>query len=135
MLREVTVKIGLERIDTQEEVIVEVLLNNDVIELVISSEFAKKRLIEHMIKMNIYYQKYRERMKINMISGQKQSIILRILQLTCHNFEIDWRTEEVSREVQKTVEAEAEKTRVAETKRKREDNKNKESGRIIGDLK
>jgi len=55
MLREVTVKIGLERIDTQEEVIVEVLLNNDVIELVISSEFAKKRLIEHMIKMNIYY--------------------------------------------------------------------------------
>jgi len=58
------------------------------------------------------------------------------------------KNDEVSREVWKTVEAEAEKTRVAETKRKqaeeggrkkkpkkREDNKNKESGRIIGDLK
>ena len=55
MLREVTVKIGLERIDTQEEVMVEVLLNNGIIELVISLEFAKKKLIEHMIKMNIYY--------------------------------------------------------------------------------
>jgi len=39
MLREVIVKIGLERIDTQEGVIVEVLLNSGTTELVISSEF------------------------------------------------------------------------------------------------
>jgi len=39
MLREVIVKIGLERIDTQEGVIVEVLLNSGITELVISSEF------------------------------------------------------------------------------------------------
>ena len=42
MLREVTVKIGLERIDTQKEVIVEALLNSGVTELVISSKFSRK---------------------------------------------------------------------------------------------
>ena len=42
MLREVMVKIGLERIDTQEGVMVEALLNSRATGLVISSEFAKK---------------------------------------------------------------------------------------------
>ncbi len=42
MLREVMVKIGLERIDTQKEVIVEVLLDSEAMELVMSSEFARK---------------------------------------------------------------------------------------------
>jgi len=41
-LREVMVKIGLERIDTQEGVMVEALLDSGAIGLVISSEFAKK---------------------------------------------------------------------------------------------
>jgi len=43
MLREVTVKIGLKRIDTQKGVIVKVLLDNDVTRLFISLEFAKSR--------------------------------------------------------------------------------------------
>jgi len=43
MLREVTVKIGLERIDTQEGITVEVLLDSGATELVMSSEFAKKQ--------------------------------------------------------------------------------------------
>jgi len=43
MLREVTVKIGLERIDIQEEITVEVLLDSGVTRLVMSSEFAKKQ--------------------------------------------------------------------------------------------
>ena len=42
LLREVTVKIGLERIDTQEGIIVKVLLDSGAAGLVISSEFAKK---------------------------------------------------------------------------------------------
>ena len=42
MLRKVTVKIELQRIDTQEGVTVEVLLDSSVIELVISLEFTKK---------------------------------------------------------------------------------------------
>ena len=42
LLREVTVKIGLERIDTQEGIMVKVLLDSGAAGLVISSEFAKK---------------------------------------------------------------------------------------------
>ena len=41
-LREVTVKIGLERLDTQEGVTVEVLLDSRATGLVMSSEFIKK---------------------------------------------------------------------------------------------
>jgi len=42
MLREVTVKIRLERINIQERVTVEALLDSGVMGLVISSEFARK---------------------------------------------------------------------------------------------
>ena len=79
MLREVTVKIGLERINTQKEIIVEVLLDSRVMGLVMSSEFARKQgfklkkldrsiyvrninsllnkkgPIEHTVEVNIYY--------------------------------------------------------------------------------
>ena len=43
MLREVMMKIGLERIDIQEEVIVEVLLDSGATGLVTSSEFTEKQ--------------------------------------------------------------------------------------------
>ena len=42
-LRKITVKIGLERIDTQEGVTVEELLNNRAMGLVMSSEFVRKQ--------------------------------------------------------------------------------------------
>jgi len=42
MLRKMTVKIELERINTQRGVTVEALLDSGVMELVMSSEFAKK---------------------------------------------------------------------------------------------
>jgi len=42
MLKEVTVKIGLERISIQEEVTVEALLDSRITELVMSLEFTKK---------------------------------------------------------------------------------------------
>ena len=43
ILREVTVKIGLERIDMQEGVTVEALLDSKVTGLVISLKFARKQ--------------------------------------------------------------------------------------------
>ena len=112
-LREVTVKIGLERINTQEKVTVEVLLNSGATGLVISSEFARKqgfklkklerpmnmrnvnRLlnkegpIENTVEINIYYQGHRERTEIDVIRGQKWTVILGIPWLACHNPEID----------------------------------------------
>ena len=42
-LREVTIKIGLERLDTQEGITVEALLDSGATELVMSSEFARKK--------------------------------------------------------------------------------------------
>jgi len=119
MLREVTVKIGLERIDTQEGITVEVLLDSGTTELVMSSEFAKKQgfklkklerpiqvrnvdeffnkegPIENTMEVNIYYQGHRERMEIDVIGGQKWSVILGMLWLVHHNPEINWRTGEV----------------------------------------
>ena len=42
-LREVTVKIGLEKVDIQEGVIVKALLDSRATELVMSSEFSRKQ--------------------------------------------------------------------------------------------
>ena len=118
-MREVTVKIGLERIDTQEGVTVEALLDSGATELVMSSEFARKQgfklkklerpinvrnvdgslnkegPIEHIVEVNIYYQGHRERTEIDVIGEQKWTVILGILWLAHHNPEIDWRTGEV----------------------------------------
>ena len=76
MLREVTLKIGLERIDTQEEVTVETLLDRPIYMKNVDGFFHKERPIKHIVEVNIYYQRYRERMEINMIGEQKWSIIL-----------------------------------------------------------
>jgi len=54
-----------------------------------NSSFNKKESIEYIIKVNIYYQEYRERMKINIIGEQKWKVILEILWLACHNPEIN----------------------------------------------
>ena len=119
LLREITVKIGLERIDTQEGVTVEALLDSGATGLVMSSEFARKqgfklkkleRLmqvrnvdgsfnkegpIENTMEMNIYYQGHRVRMEIDVIGGQKWTVILKMPWLAHHNPEIDWKTGEV----------------------------------------
>jgi len=42
------------------------------------NSFNKKGLIEHTVEVNIYYQGYREKIKINIISGQKWIIILKM---------------------------------------------------------
>ena len=113
LLREVTVKIGLERINTQEEVTVETLLDSKAMRLVMSSEFLRKQgfklkkienliyirnvdgtfnkegPIENTVEVNIYYQGHRERMEIDVIRGQKWNIILEIPWLACYNPEID----------------------------------------------
>ena len=85
------VKIGLERIDMQEGVMVEALLNSGTMGLVMSLEFAKRQgfklkkmerpiyvrnmnrtfnkkgPIENTVKVNIYYQRHRERKEIDVI--------------------------------------------------------------------
>ena len=112
-------KIGLERIDMQEGITAEALLDNSVTGLVMSLQFAGKQEfklkrierpiyvknvdgsfnkegpIQYTVEVNIYYQEYRERTKIDVIGGQKWSVILEISWLAYHNPEINWRTGEV----------------------------------------
>ena len=59
------------------------------------SSFNKKGPIEHMIEVNIYFRGHRERTEIDVIRGQKWTVILGMLLLARHNSEIDWRTDEV----------------------------------------
>ena len=118
-LREVTIKIGLERLDTQEEITVEALLDSGATGLVMSSEFARKKgfklkklerpmqvrnvdrsfnregPIENTVEVNVYYKGHIERMEINVIGGQKWGVILGMPWLECHNPEIDWKTGKV----------------------------------------
>ena len=55
----------------------------------------KERPIEYTMEVNIYYQGHRKRMEINVIGGQKWTVILGMPWLAHHNPEIDWRTGEV----------------------------------------
>jgi len=97
------VKIGLERVDTQEEITVEALLDSSMTRLVMSLEFARKqgfklkkldrpmyirnidslsnkeRPIKHMVEVNIYYQGHKEKTETDVIGGQKWKVILGIL--------------------------------------------------------
>jgi len=64
MLKEVTMKIGLEMINMQKEVIVEVLLDSGMTGLVISLEFAKKQRFKlKKIKRTIYVRNVNETFK------------------------------------------------------------------------
>ena len=86
-------KIGLERINTQEGITVEALLDSGATGLVMSLEFARKQRfklkkienpiyvrnidgtlnkegpIENTVEVNIYYQEHKERMEIYVIEG------------------------------------------------------------------
>ena len=115
LLRKVIVKIGLDRIDKQEEITVEVLFDSKTAGLVLSSEFTRKqgfklkkiekpiyirnvnetfnkeRPIENTVKVNIFIKdiERKQRTEIDIIDKQKWSVILKILWLTYHNYKIN----------------------------------------------
>jgi len=91
MLREVTVKIELKQEEEDDEIVIEILLDSGVIELVISSEFVRKNkfrkkklnrpiyvrnvdnifnhkeLIEHTVKIELFFKEHKERTEIDVI--------------------------------------------------------------------
>ena len=95
MLREVTIKIRLERLDMQKGITVEALLDSRATGLVMSLEFMRekgfklKKLerpiqvrnvdgsfnregpIENTVEVNVYYKGHVEKMEIDVIGGQK----------------------------------------------------------------
>ena len=148
MLREVTVKIGLERIDIQEGITVEALLDSGATGLVMSSKFARKQgfklkklkrpmnvrnvdgslnkegPIEHTVEVNIYFKGHRERTEIDMIKEQKWTVILGMAMASVPQSRDrleDGRSKdnEVSREIQQTVETNAGKVGMGKAKGER----------------
>ena len=119
VLKEVTVKIGLKQKEKEEGVVTEALLDSGAMRLVMSKEFARRyrfkrtrleRLvyvrnvdgtlnyaepIVDMVEVEIYFKGHKKRTLINVIGGQRWSVILGMPWLRCHNPEIDWKTGEV----------------------------------------
>ena len=119
VLREVTVKIGLKQEKEEEGVVTEALLDSGVTGLVMSEEFARRYKFRRMklerpiyvrnvdstlnyvgpivdtVEVEIFFKGHKERMSIDVIEGQRWSVILGMPWLRCHNPEIDWKTGEV----------------------------------------
>ena len=61
----------------------------------VDGSFNKEGPIENTVEVNIYYKGHVERTEIDIIGGQKWSVILGMPWLAHHNPEIDWSTGEV----------------------------------------
>ena len=119
LLREVTVKIGLKQEKEEEGVVIEALLDSDATGLVMSEEFARRHKFKIMklerpvyvrnidgmlnyagpivdtVEVEIFFKGHKERTSIDVIGGQKWSVILGMPWLGRYNPEIDWKTGEV----------------------------------------
>ena len=117
LLREVTVKIRLKQ-EEEEGVVTEALLDSSATGMVMSEEFARRHKfrrtklerpvyvrnmdgmlnytgpIVDIVEVEIFFKGHKERTSIDVIGGQKWSVILGMLWLGCHNPEIDWKTGE-----------------------------------------
>jgi len=112
-LREVVVKIGLKQEKEEEGVVTEALLDSGATGLVMSKEFARKHKFKRMklkkpvyvrnedgtlnyagpivdtVEAEIFFKGHKEKTSIDVIRGQKWSVILGMPWLGCHNPEID----------------------------------------------
>jgi len=113
MLKEVVVKIGLKQEEEEEGVVTEALLDSRATGLVMSEKFARKHKFKRtklerlvymrnvdgtlnyvgpivdIVEVEIFFKGHKERTSIDVIGGQKWSVILGILWLAHHNPEID----------------------------------------------
>ena len=118
-LREVWLKVGLEKLESHEEIAVKALLDSRATGLFMDTTFAKKkvfkieklkkpllvrnvngtanagRAITHQVEYNMFFKGYMERAKMDVCNLGKTELILGMLWLAAHNPEIDWEKEEV----------------------------------------
>ena len=118
-LREVWMKIGLEKLENHEGVVVKALLDSSVTGLFMDTQFAKKRgfkleklknpllvrnmdrtvnvggAIMYQVECNMFFKGHVERVRMNMCNLKKTEVILEMLWLATHNLEIDWKKEKV----------------------------------------
>jgi len=118
-LREVWLKVGLEKLESHEGMAVKVLLDSGVTGLFMDTTFAKKKgfkieklkksllvrnvdgtantegAIMHQVECNMFFKGHIERARIDVCNLGKTELILEMLWLVAHNPEIDWEKEEV----------------------------------------
>jgi len=103
MLREVWLNIGVEKVDTHENITIEALLDSSVTEMSMNKKMAakhgfrpqklerlvmvrnidgtnnSKRAIIHQVEVNVYYKGHVERMRMDMCDLGKTDVILGML--------------------------------------------------------
>ena len=118
-LREIWMKVGMEKIDTHKGVTVKALLDSGATGMFVDRKFAEKHRfkmekldrpskvtnvdgtdnvgesITHKIECIIYYRGHVERMRMDMCNLGRIEVILGMPWLVAHNPEIDWKKGEV----------------------------------------
>ena len=113
LLREVTVKIGLKQEEEEEGAVTEALLDSGAMGLVMSEEFVRRHKFKRTklerpvyvrnvdgtlnyagsivdtVEVEIFFKEHKERTSIDVIGGQKWSVILGMPWLGRHNPKID----------------------------------------------
>jgi len=121
MLREVWLNIGVEKIDMHEGIMIKVLLDSGTTGMFMDRQTTArhgfklqklKRLIAvrnvdgtnnsrgaitHQVECNVFYKGHIERMRMDVCDLGKTEVILGMLWLVAHNWEINWETGEVKR--------------------------------------
>ena len=119
LLREVWMKIGLEKLENHEGVAVKVLLDSRATELFINRTFAKEKgfklkklkkpllvrnidrivnvgeAITHQVECNMFFKGHVERARIDVCNLGKTEVILEMPWLAAYNLEINWEKGEV----------------------------------------
>ena len=118
-LREVWLKVGLEKLENHEGVAVKALLDSGATGLFMNMTFAKEKgfkieklkkplvarnvdgminvggAIMHQVECNMFFKGHMERTRMDMCNLGKTELILGMPWLAVHNPEIDWEKEEV----------------------------------------
>ena len=113
-LREVWMKIGLEKLENHKGVVVKALLDSGATGLFMDAQFAKKRgfkleklknsllvrnmdgtvnvgrAIIHQVECNMFFKGHIEKVRMDVYNLGKTEVILGMLWLAVHNPEIDW---------------------------------------------
>jgi len=124
-LREVWMKVGLEKLESHEGVAVKTLLNSGATGLFMDTTFAKEkefkmekikrpllvknvdgtvnvgRAIMHQVECNMFFKTHVERVRIDICNLGKTEVILGMPWLAAHNLEIDWEKGEVKMKMRK----------------------------------
>ena len=118
-LREVWIRVGLEKLESHEGIVVKVLLDSGATGLFMDTTFAREKgfkmeklknpllvrnvdgivnvggAITHQVKCNMFFKGHIERARIDIYNLGKTKVILGIPWLVAHNPEIDWEKGEI----------------------------------------